>query len=159
MNVSGIGWSTTAICWMSLIFYLSSLSGQEVSQPFQLKPAPLIGHVILFSGLAAFLQLAIRGWNFEVNLRWVIAVAMFSSLFGISDEYHQSFVSGRHASIADASIDSISATVTSSLMWIAGRFTSSSWKTNRHQIHDSYLGTNIVYRPPVTCPFHTVISR
>ena len=125
-NVSGIGWSITAIFWMSLIFYLSSLSGQEVSQPFQLKPAPLIGHVILFSGLAAFLQLAIRGWNFEINLRWVIAVSMFSSLFGISDEYHQSFVTGRHASIADASIDSISATVTSSLMWIAGRFTSSS---------------------------------
>ena len=71
-------------------------------------------------------QLAIRGWNFEINLRWVIAVSMFSSLFGISDEYHQSFVTGRHASIADASIDSISATVTSSLMWIAGRFTSSS---------------------------------
>ena len=97
-----------------------------MSQPFQLQPTPLMGHVILFSGLAAFLQLAIRGWNFEINLRWVIAVSMFSSLFGISDEYHQSFVTGRHASIADASIDSISATVTSSLMWIAGRFTSSS---------------------------------
>ncbi|GIS95721.1 MAG: hypothetical protein CM1200mP22_29580 [Dehalococcoidia bacterium] len=75
----------TAIFWMSLIFYLSFLSGQEVSQPFQLKPTPLMGHVILFSGLAAFLQLAIRGWNFEINLRWVIAVSMFSSLFGISD--------------------------------------------------------------------------
>ncbi len=125
MNVSGIGWSATAICWMGLIFYLSSLSGQEVSQPFHLKPIPLIGHVVLFSGLAAFLQLAIRGWNFEINLRWVIAVAMVSSLFGISDEYHQSFVTGRHASIADASIDSISSTVTATLMWIIGRFTSS----------------------------------
>jgi len=82
-----------------------------VSQPFHLKPIPLIGHVVLFSGLAAFLQLAIRGWNFEINLRWVIAVAMVSSLFGISDEYH--------------SIDSISSTVTATLMWIVGRFTSS----------------------------------
>ena len=126
MNNAGVGWSCAAICWMCLIFYLSSLSGQEVSQPFQLKPTPLIGHAILFSGLAAFVQLAIRGWNFEINLRCVIAIAMFSSLFGISDEYHQSFVTGRHASIADASIDSISATVTSTLMWIAGRFNSSS---------------------------------
>ena len=125
MNVSGIGWSTAAICWMGLIFYLSSLSGQEVSQQLPLKPIPLIGHVVLFSGLAAFLQLAIRGWNFEINLRWVIAVAMVSSLFGISDEYHQSFVTGRHASISDASIDSISATVTATLMWIVGRFSSS----------------------------------
>ena len=125
MNVSGVGWSTTAICWMGLIFYLSSLSGQEVAETLPgLKPIPLIGHVVLFSGLAAFLQLAIRGWNFEINLRWVIAVAMVSSLFGISDEYHQSFVTGRHASIADASIDSISSTITATLMWFVGRFTS-----------------------------------
>lgn len=110
---------------MGLIFYLSSLSGQEVAETLPgLKPIPLIGHVVLFSGLAAFLQLAIRGWNVEINLRWVIAVAMFSSLFGISDEYHQSFVTGRHASIADASIDSISSTITATLMWFVGRFTS-----------------------------------
>lgn len=125
MNVSGIGWSIAAICWMGLIFYLSSLSGPEVSRSFQLKPIPVIGHIILYSGLAAFLQLAIRGWNVEINLRWVIVVALVSSLFGISDEYHQSFVTGRHASIVDASIDSISSTVSATLMWIVGRFTSS----------------------------------
>jgi len=110
---------------MCLIFYLSSLSGHEVSQPFPLKPIPLIGHIVLFSGLAVFLLLAIRAWNSEINLRWVITVAMFSSLFGISDEYHQSFVLGRHASIADALIDSISSTVTATSLWIVGRFTSS----------------------------------
>ena len=125
MNITGIGWSAVAICWMGLIFYLSSLSGSEVSQPIPLKPIPLIGHIILFSGLAVFLQLAIRGWDFEINLRWVIAVSVLSSLYGISDEYHQSFVTGRHASLADASIDSISSTVTATLMWIVGSFTSS----------------------------------
>ena len=124
MNVSGIGWSAVATCWMGLIFYLSSLSGQEVSQPFPLKPIPLIGHIVLYSGLAALLQLAIRGWNFEINLRWVIAVSMVSSLYGISDEYHQSFVTGRHATIADACIDSVSSTLTATLMWIVGSFTS-----------------------------------
>ena len=110
---------------MCLIFYLSSLSGHEVSQPLPLKPIPLIGHIVLFSGLAALLLLAIRGWKFEINLRWVITVAVFSSLFGISDEYHQSFVPGRHASIADALIDSISSIVTATSMLIVGRFTSS----------------------------------
>lgn len=125
MNIAGIGWSAVAICWMGLIFYLSSLSGSEVSQPIPLKPIPLIGHIILFSGLAVFLQLAIRGWDFEINLRWVIAVSVLSSLYGISDEYHQSFVTGRHASLADVFIDSISSTVTATLMWIVGSFTSS----------------------------------
>ena len=80
---------------------------------------------MLFSGLAALLLLAIRGWKFEINLRWVITVAVFSSLFGISDEYHQSFVSGRHASIGDVLFDSISSIVTAASMWSVGRFTSS----------------------------------
>ena len=96
-----------------------------MSQPIPWKPIPLIGHIILFSGLAAFLQLAILGWDFEINLRWVIAVSVLSSLYGISDEYHQSFVTGRHASLADVFIYSISSTVTATLMWIVGRFTSS----------------------------------
>ena len=122
MNVWGIGWTTAAICWMGLIFYLSSLSGQELTQPFDAEPLSWFGHLVLFAALAAFLQLAIRGWTLGVNLCWVIAVAMFSSLFGISDEYHQSFVSGRNASVAHALIDSISATVTATLMWILGRF-------------------------------------
>ena len=121
MNISGIVWSSAAICWMCLIFYLSSLSGYEVSQSSHLKTSPLIGHIVLFSGLTALLLMAIRGWNFEIDLRWVIAVVIFSSLFGIVDEYHQSFVSGRYASVADASIDSASSTVTAVLMWAVGR--------------------------------------
>ena len=110
---------------MCLIFYLSSLSGHEVSQPFPLKPIPFIGHIVLFSGLAALLLLAIRGWKFEINLRWVITVAVFSSLFGISEKYHQSLVTGRIASILDVITDSISSTVTATSMLIVGRFTSS----------------------------------
>ena len=124
MNISGIVWSSAAICWMCLIFYLSSLSGYEVSQSSHLKTSPLIGHIVLFSGLTALLLMAIRGWNFEIDLRWVIAVAIFSSLFGIVDEYHQSFVTGRDASVADASIDCGSSTVTAVSMWAVGRFIS-----------------------------------
>ena len=79
---------------------------------------------MLFSGLTALLLMAIRGWNFEIDLRWVIAVAIFSSLFGIVDEYHQSFVTGRDASVADASIDCGSSAVTAVSMWAVGRFIS-----------------------------------
>ena len=79
---------------------------------------------MLFSGLTALLLMVIRGWNFEINLRWVIAVVIFSSLFGIVDEYHQSFVSGRYASVADASIDSASSIVTAVSMWRVARFIS-----------------------------------
>ena len=128
INILGIGWTAATISWMVFIFYISSLTGSEVTQQIDAKPAPWIGHIVLFGTLAAFLYLAIRGWNIEITLHWVIAIVIFSSLFGISDEYHQSFVAGRHATVTDALIDSIGSTVTAISMWIFGR--STSWRKN-----------------------------
>ena len=124
MNVPKVRWTIATVCWMGLIFYLSSLSGEDLDKQIHIKPISWIGHVFLFAVLAAFLQLAVRGWNVEVTLNWAIAVAIFSSLFGVSDEYHQSFISGRHASVTDAVIDSISSTVTAILMWGCERLVS-----------------------------------
>lgn len=125
MNISGIIWPIVTIAWMGLIFYLSSLSGQDVSRAFPFKPISSVGHIILFAWLAIFLQLSIRGWGFEINLRCVVLVSIICSLYGISDEYHQSFVRGRHASISDASVDAISSTAAAVLTFIGDRFTSS----------------------------------
>ena len=125
MNLPGIGWTVATICWMILIFYLSSLSGQELDHQFHPNPVSWIAHVVLFATLAVLLQLAIRGWHFEINLCCVIAVAAFCSLFGISDEYHQSFVTGRQATVADALINSLSSMISAALMWLISRSTSS----------------------------------
>ena len=89
-----------------------------MAQIFDAKPVLWTGHIVLFAALLAFLKLAIQGWNLELNLRWVIAVATFSSLVGIFDEYHQSFINGRHATVVDDVIDSFISTVVATLMWI-----------------------------------------
>ena len=124
VKVRGIGFGTPAIAWMGLIFYLSSLSGTEASQGLESGAVSWLGdlrsyavHIVLYAVLAALIQVALWGWSLELQLRWVIVAAVLASLFGISDEYHQSFVTGRSATLVDGLVDSIAAFASSTLVW------------------------------------------
>ena len=124
VKVLGIGSGTAAIAWMGLIFYLSSLSGAEASQRLESGAISWLGdlrsyaaHIVLYAVLAALIQVALWGWSLELQLRWVIVAAVLASLFGISDEYHQSFVTGRSATVVDGLVDSTAAFASSTLFW------------------------------------------
>ena len=124
VKVLGIGSGTAAIAWMGLIFYLSSLSGGEASQGLESGALSWLrdlrsyaAHIVLYAVLAALIQVALWGWSLELQLRWVIVAAVLASLFGISDEYHQSFVTGRSATLVDGLVDSIAAFASSALFW------------------------------------------
>ena len=122
--VLGLGFSGASAGWMGLIFYFSSLSGDEVSQPLELGVVAWLGdlrstaaHVVLYAVLAALIQASIWGWNLGFHVRWVVITALLSSLFGITDEYHQSFVIGRSATVMDGLVDSVAATASAALLW------------------------------------------
>ena len=124
VKVLGIGSGTAAIAWMGLIFYLSSLSGVEASQGLESGAVSWLGdlrsyaaHIVLYAVLAALIQVALWAWSLELQLRWVFVAAVLASLFGISDEYHQSFVTGRSATLVDGLVDSIAAFASSTLFW------------------------------------------
>ena len=117
VKVLGIGFGTAAIAWMGLIFYLSSLSGAEASQGLESGAVSWLGDLRSYAVLAALIQVALWGWSLELHLRWVIVAAVLASLFGISDEYHQSFVTGRSATLVDGLVDSIAAFASSTLFW------------------------------------------
>lgn len=124
VKVLGIGSGTAAIAWMGLIFYLSPLSEAEASQGLESGALSWLGdlrsyaaHIVLYAVLAALIQVALWGWSLELQLRWVIVAAVLASLFGISDEYHQSFVTGRSATLVDGLVDSIAAFASSALFW------------------------------------------
>jgi hypothetical protein len=124
VKVRGIAFGTPAIAWMGLIFYLSSLSGTEASQGLESGAVSWLGdlrsyaaHIVLYAVLAALIQVALWGWSLELQLRWAIVAAVLASLFGISDEYHQSFVTGRSATLMDGLVDSIAAFASSTLVW------------------------------------------
>lgn len=95
----------TAVLWMGVIFALSSLPGGSV-------PAgnySSLGHFTVYAVLGTLLFLAVRdrhgGW-----VAVVIAVAM-ASAYGVTDEFHQSFVPGRMPDPADWMMDTFGAFV------------------------------------------------
>ena len=120
----GLWFSLASGLWMALIFFLSSLEGPEYTGT--LIPATgvwtegwqsYLAHAFLYGVLAILIQKALWGWRPRCQLRWVLVAALCAAGFGITDEYHQSFVSGRTASVADALVDSIAALVAAALLW------------------------------------------
>jgi VanZ family protein len=93
---------------MILIFGFSSTPAQAI--PFfgvldilVKKGGHLLGYAML--GLAYYFALPPRlSRGYRLTMAWLMAL-----LFALSDEYHQSFVSGRSSSLVDVLIDSVGA--------------------------------------------------
>ena len=102
--------SGATIAWMALIFYLSSLSQAEVSQPLELPVISWLGvlrsyaaHIVLYGVLASLAQASLWAGKPDYRIRWALAAATFSTLYGISDEYHQSLVGRSGSSLTSSS--------------------------------------------------------
>ena len=99
-----------AVIWMALIFYLSSLPGSMLgSDAPALNAIKKIGHFTVFGVLAVLYLYALKG---DRSLRGTggaiyLLSLVLSIIYAVSDEYHQSFVPGRHAAITDVLIDSV----------------------------------------------------
>jgi VanZ family protein len=94
-----IFWFLT-IGYMSLIFYLSS-------QNFHLPELPANSdkfiHAFIYFPLAFLFYLSLRNCGIK---KYIFAIAfILAGFYGITDEFHQSFVPGRDASIGDAIAD------------------------------------------------------
>lgn len=118
--------SGATLAWMGMIFYLSSLSQAQVSQPLESPVVSWLGvlrsyaaHIVLYGVLASLAQASLWGWRPDFRFRWVLAAATFSALYGISDEYHQSLV-GRSGSVADVIVNTFGAIGAAGGLWLVG---------------------------------------
>ena len=107
-------WGPAALL-MAAVFVLSSQAN---------LPAPpggisdVFAHAVVYAGLGV---LMLRGLS---NARWpgvtprsvVVAIAL-TVLYGVSDEYHQSFVDGRFAEMRDVMADAIGACCGAAAAW------------------------------------------
>jgi len=107
------------VLYAAVIFIGSSIS-QPPSLPEIVTDKSL--HGSLYAGFALVLLRALaRRWD-RVTLFTAAAAVVLATLYGASDEYHQSFVPGRTPDVADLRADAIGATVAVSLACLVARF-------------------------------------
>lgn len=89
--------------YSGIIFYASSLS--DVKPPLDIKNIDKAIHVLEYLLFGFLLARAFTQQWPAVKIWQVVTIC--SLLYGISDEYHQSFVPGRESSFIDAIADTI----------------------------------------------------
>ena len=98
-----------AVTMMILIFIASGTPGEEVPTfegiDFIIKKG---GHMIGYAMLAVACYLAAYGTNWNRARSTVLSLCL-AVTYAASDEYHQSFIPGRSATVMDVGIDSAGA--------------------------------------------------
>ena len=96
-----------AIGWAVVIFVGSSIPGKDMPD-LGFKPQDKIAHIIEF-GILGFLLLRAFGYiSYDILRKYaVIWAGIFGIAWGIMDEVHQLFVSGRSASAYDVTADAL----------------------------------------------------
>lgn len=119
-----LGTSVVVLAWMGFIFYLSSLSQAGASRPLEHAAFSWLGdlrsyvvHLVLYGILASLVQTSLWAWKSDCHLRWALAAGAVAALYGVTDEYHQSFVSGRSASFLDMLVNGVAAIVAAGGLW------------------------------------------
>ena len=122
-----LGLAGASLAWMVMIFYLSSLSQADAGRPLESPLLAWLGplgsyaaHLVLYGVLASLVQGSLRSWQPAAGyqLWWILTAATFATLYGVSDEYHQSFVPSRDASIVDVLVNGVGALTAVLGLWL-----------------------------------------
>ena len=90
---------------MGVIFYLSHLPGGSVHLP-HFRQSDKLAHAMAYCALGlSFLYALPQLWRSRSLVLAGISVVAFCFLYGITDEFHQSFVPGRDVSGGDVMVD------------------------------------------------------
>ncbi len=96
------------VVYMALIFVLSSISNTPALPGGSDKQL----HGLLYGGLAGLIMRALAGgWNRRMTMGMAVTAIVIAGLYGISDEYHQSFVPNRQSDPSDVVADTVGAAV------------------------------------------------
>ncbi len=99
------------IFWMGFIFCLSSVPGNEIPDLHIPNFHPLV-HFFEYSILTILLLRAVKGESPEIHpLRHMGLAMLIVILFAGSDEWHQTFVTGRSGQLSDVIGDTVYATI------------------------------------------------
>lgn len=95
---------TPSILYMAMLFGLSAIPGSDIPAVADDR----IEHFLAYAGFGVVLAFTAAGLRSRpVERSELLACAVFGVLFGASDEWHQSFVPGRDASLKDLAFDTL----------------------------------------------------
>jgi len=105
--------------YLLLIFTVSSIPDNG-NAPDIIRIAPPIiknlAHILLYAGLTILFSELVQ--RMGVSWRRAIVIAAASALlYGITDEWHQSFVPGRLASVTDVLLDGVGISLAAWWIW------------------------------------------
>ena len=105
---------------MAVIFAFSSIPSVEMPS-FGLLDLLIKkgGHALGYGLLGLAYLRGLKGNSRTITPRHLLLAWTMATLFSATDEFHQSFVPGRHPAITDVMIDSIGA---ATALFIAGRY-------------------------------------
>jgi hypothetical protein len=110
--------TVSAAGWMGIIFYLSSYSPVDLLPRVEQfswlgKWREVVGHLVLYGVLGALLLITLWSWVVASShkIKWALVAICLGILYGVLDEYHQSFVPGRTATAIDVFVDVLGVTI------------------------------------------------
>jgi VanZ family protein len=106
------------LAYMAMLFAFSSWE----TPPSLTEGAYWGVHSLLYLGLGALIlrALARARWTGVTALR-AVAATVIAAAYGVTDEYHQSFVPGRSAEVFDLVADTAGAAAAAGGLWLWGR--------------------------------------
>jgi VanZ family protein len=135
LRVALLYWAPMA-AWMVAIFALSSLTSTAIessapaaaaTRSFPSLVNQVTAHLVEFGVLAILVYRALsQRWPAATPIMWITVIAV-TVAYGASDEYHQSFVRGRHPSWMDVGYDAAGAVIGVSL--------AAAWSWLRSRVH------------------------
>lgn len=116
-------WRALLFAWMATIFILSAQSSLPTQDLFSGQDK--LEHFLAYGLLGLLLSRSLKPMRVETWQR-ILLITALTTLYGISDEYHQSFVPGRDVSALDVLADGMGGFLAAqTLFW---------WDRNRAQI-------------------------
>ena len=112
MTRKRINWIIATIAYVAMIFVLASLAGNHIPQAHMvphrfLEVLQNALHIPLYAGLAWLLVHAMRGQDLRLSRRATGTIAITALAIAMTDEWIQSHVPGRTASLLDIGLDLI----------------------------------------------------
>lgn len=112
-------WAAAAVLWAALIFWMSSQTASDVDLGWlDLPGLDKLAHGVAFGILAALCAQALEPLG---ELRSLVLAVVLASVYGMTDEFHQTFVEGRTPDVLDWVADTVGAMLFVAGVWFLRR--------------------------------------